>query len=162
MREGLEMVNWRPKSENGTCPRSQGVLAVVMQTFSELAGASAAPHTGRPKNPPHIMPTYDYECQACGHHFEARQSMKDPHLTDCPLDSCVGPVKRKIGVGAGFIFKGNGFYITDYRSDSYKAAAKKDSESSTSSGSTASTSTATASTSTPSAPAAPAKAASAT
>ena len=76
-----------------------------------------------------IMPTYEYECQTCGHPFEAKQSMKDPHLTDCPKEGCPGPVKRKIGLGAGFIFKGNGFYITDYRSDSYKAAAKKDSES---------------------------------
>ncbi|MGV3658815.1 MAG: FmdB family zinc ribbon protein [Prosthecobacter sp.] len=76
------------------------------------------------------MPTYDYECQTCGHKFEARQSMKDPHLTDCPQEGCAGPVKRKIGLGAGLIFKGSGFYITDYRSDSYKAAAKKDSESS--------------------------------
>ena len=76
------------------------------------------------------MPTYDYQCQTCGHEFEARQSMKDPHLTDCPVADCAGPVKRKIGLGSGFIFKGNGFYITDYRSDSYKAAAKKDSESS--------------------------------
>ncbi|MCB1275405.1 FmdB family zinc ribbon protein [Prosthecobacter sp.] len=75
------------------------------------------------------MPTYDYECQTCGHKFEAKQSMKDPHLTECPQEGCPGPVKRKIGAGAGFIFKGNGFYITDYRSDSYKAAAKKDSES---------------------------------
>jgi predicted nucleic acid-binding Zn ribbon protein len=58
--------------------------------------------------------------------------MKDPHLTDCPQQDCSGPVKRKIGAGAGFIFKGNGFYITDYRSDSYKAAAKKDSDSSSS------------------------------
>ena len=74
------------------------------------------------------MPTYDYECQKCGHQFEARQSMKDAHLTDCPQEACEGPVKRKIGLGAGFIFKGNGFYITDYRSDAYKAAAKKDSE----------------------------------
>ncbi len=96
------------------------------------------------------MPTYDYACQTCGHEFEARQSMKDPHLTDCPQEGCAGPVKRKIGVGAGFIFKGTGFYITDYRSDSYKAAAKQDS---------AAASSAT-TTSTPSAPApaaAPAK-----
>lgn len=89
------------------------------------------------------MPTYDYECQTCGHQFEAKQSMKDPHLTDCPQESCAGPVKRKIGVGAGFIFKGTGFYITDYRSDSYKAAAKKDSESASSSASTTTGSTAT-------------------
>lgn len=69
--------------------------------------------------------------------------MKDPHLTDCPKEGCPGPVKRKIGLGSGFIFKGNGFYITDYRSDSYKAAAKKDSESaSASSSSTSSTSAA--------------------
>jgi len=99
------------------------------------------------------MPTYDYECQSCGHHFEARQSMKDPHLTDCPQESCAGPVKRKIGVGAAFIFKGSGFYITDYRSDSYKAAAKKDSDSSSSSSSSSPTP------STPAPAAAPAKAA---
>jgi putative FmdB family regulatory protein len=74
------------------------------------------------------MPTYDYQCQTCGHQFEAKQSMKDPHLTECPQTGCPGPVKRKIGLGAGFIFKGSGFYITDYRSDAYKAAAKKDSE----------------------------------
>ncbi|MBE7497935.1 MAG: zinc ribbon domain-containing protein [Verrucomicrobiaceae bacterium] len=84
------------------------------------------------------MPTYDYECQTCGHHFEARQSMKDPHLTDCPQEGCVGPVKRKIGVGAGFIFKGTGFYITDYRSDSYKAAAKQESAAASGGGGTAS------------------------
>lgn len=84
------------------------------------------------------MPTYEYECQTCGHQFEARQSMKDPHLTDCPKPECAGPVKRRIGVGAGFIFKGNGFYITDYRSDSYKAAAKKDSEAASSSSSSSS------------------------
>lgn len=99
------------------------------------------------------MPTYDYECQSCGHHFEARQSMKDPHLTECPQESCAGPVKRKIGVGAGFIFKGSGFYITDYRSDSYKAAAKKDSDSSSSSSSSSPAP------STPAPAAAPAKAA---
>jgi putative FmdB family regulatory protein len=76
------------------------------------------------------MPTYDYQCQTCGHEFEARQSMKDPHLTECVQPGCAGPVRRKIGMGAGFIFKGSGFYITDYRSDSYKAAAKQDSASS--------------------------------
>lgn len=88
------------------------------------------------------MPTYDYECQTCGHQFEAKQSMKDPHLTDCPQQDCAGPVKRKIGVGAGFIFKGNGFYITDYRSDSYKAAAKKDAESASASSSSSTASSA--------------------
>lgn len=93
------------------------------------------------------MPTYDYECQTCGHQFEAKQSMKDPHLTDCPQENCAGPVKRKIGIGAGFIFKGNGFYITDYRSDSYKAAAKKDAESASASSTSSSASTAASSTS---------------
>lgn len=100
------------------------------------------------------MPTYDYECQTCGHQFEARQSMKDPHLTDCPQEGCAGPVKRKIGLGAGLIFKGSGFYITDYRSDSYKAAAKKDSESgSSSSASTSASSGSGGGSSTPAAPA---------
>src|SRR4051794_30972077 len=73
------------------------------------------------------MPTYEYECTKCGHAFEAVQSMKDPHLSDCPQAGCPGPVRRKIGRGAGIIFKGSGFYQTDYRSESYKAAAKKDS-----------------------------------
>ena len=82
------------------------------------------------------MPTYEYECQGCGHQFEARQSMKDAHLTDCPVAECAGPVKRKISMGSGFIFKGSGFYITDYRSDSYKAAAKKDSDSGSSAAAT--------------------------
>lgn len=88
------------------------------------------------------MPTYDYECQTCGHRFEARQSMKDPHLTDCPQTECAGPVKRLIGAGSGLIFKGSGFYITDYRSDSYKAAAKKDATSSSSSSSSTASSAA--------------------
>jgi putative FmdB family regulatory protein len=79
------------------------------------------------------MPTYDYRCLECGHEFETRQSMKDPHLTDCPKEGCHGKVKRKIGLGSGLIFKGSGFYITDYRSDSYKAAAKADGSASSSS-----------------------------
>ncbi len=52
--------------------------------------------------------------------------MKDDRLTDCPLDDCDGNVKRLIGTGAGIIFKGGGFYETDYRSDSYKKAAQAD------------------------------------
>ena len=103
------------------------------------------------------MPTYDYECQTCGHQFEARQSMKDPHLTDCPQESCAGPVKRKIGLGAGLIFKGSGFYITDYRSDSYKAAAKKDSESSSSAAPASSSSSGSGSSAASTASSAPAK-----
>lgn len=72
------------------------------------------------------MPTYQYECQKCRHNFEKFQSMKDRPLTTCP--KCKGRVKRLIGGGAGIIFKGSGFYTTDYRSDSYKSAVKKDKE----------------------------------
>ncbi len=76
------------------------------------------------------MPTYDYLCESCGHRFEYFQSMNDEKLKDCPLEDCSGPVKRLLGTGAGIIFKGGGFYETDYRSDSYKSGAKKDSEAS--------------------------------
>ncbi len=77
------------------------------------------------------MPTYEYECEKCGHHFELFQSMKEPAKKTCP--QCKGRVRRLISGGAGLIFKGSGFYITDYRSEGYKSAAKKESSSSTSS-----------------------------
>ena len=67
------------------------------------------------------MPTYEYECQRCGHEFEQFQSIKDEPLKRCP--KCRGKVRRKIGTGAGIIFKGAGFYATDYRSEGYKKAA---------------------------------------
>ncbi len=70
------------------------------------------------------MPTYEYECQKCGHRFEEFQSMKDAALTRCP--KCKGKLKRLIGAGAGFLFKGSGFYITDYRSSSYGDKKKAD------------------------------------
>src|SRR5713101_2423742 len=79
------------------------------------------------------MPTYQYECLKCKKTFELFQSMKDDSLKTCPKDRCrmkkwgKGRVKRLLGAGAGLIFKGSGFYITDYRSDSYKSAAKKES-----------------------------------
>lgn len=78
------------------------------------------------------MPTYEYSCDKCDHQFDVVQSIKDKPLTVCPQDKCrlkkwgKGKVKKMIGSGAGLIFKGSGFYITDYRSDSYKEAAKKD------------------------------------
>lgn len=72
----------------------------------------------------HCMPTYEYKCETCGHQFEVFQSMKDERLTDCPQAGCGGRVRRLLGTGAGIIFKGSGFYQTDYRSDSYKKAAK--------------------------------------
>jgi len=81
------------------------------------------------------MPTYEYFCAKCGHQFEKYQSITDKPLTICPEDVCVqqkwgrGRVKKKISAGAGLIFKGSGFYITDYRSEGYKQAAKKESES---------------------------------
>ena len=70
------------------------------------------------------MPTYEYECEKCEIIFEKFQSMKDDPIKNCP--ECDGTVRRLIGAGAGFIFKGSGFYITDYRSESYKQDAKKD------------------------------------
>lgn len=72
------------------------------------------------------MPNYDYECQKCGNRFEVFQSMNDPKLTDCPADGCDGTVRRLLGTGGGIIFKGSGFYQTDYRSSSYQAGAKAD------------------------------------
>jgi putative FmdB family regulatory protein len=72
------------------------------------------------------MPTYDYECNACGHKFEHFQSITSPALRKCP-ECGKNKIKRLIGTGAGIIFKGSGFYCTDYRSDSYKASAKADS-----------------------------------
>jgi len=71
------------------------------------------------------MPNYDYRCEQCDHVFEVFQSMNDDKLTDCPKDDCEGAVKRLLGTGAGLIFKGTGFYETDYRSESYKAGEKK-------------------------------------
>jgi putative FmdB family regulatory protein len=73
------------------------------------------------------MPNYDYECQKCGNRFEVFQSMNDAKLTDCRVDGCDGSVKRLLGTGGGIIFKGSGFYQTDYRSSSYKEGAKADS-----------------------------------
>ncbi|MEI8293478.1 MAG: FmdB family zinc ribbon protein [bacterium] len=79
------------------------------------------------------MPNYDYECEKCGKTFEVFQSMKDKAFETCPESSCrmeqwgQGKVRRLLGTGAGLIFKGSGFYITDYRSEGYKQAAKNDS-----------------------------------
>jgi putative FmdB family regulatory protein len=71
------------------------------------------------------VPTYEYECQSCDHSFERFQSMTDKPLQRCPECRC--KVKRLIGTGAGIIFKGSGFYETDYRSKSYQQGAKKES-----------------------------------
>jgi putative FmdB family regulatory protein len=87
------------------------------------------------------VPTYEYVCEKCGHHFEKVQPISAKALTVCPEELCAqkrwgrGKVKRAINVGGGLIFKGSGFYVTDYRSEKYKEAAKKDSSSASSSGS---------------------------
>ncbi len=66
------------------------------------------------------MPNYDYKCVECGHIFEVFQSMKDEHLKECPV--CGGKVKRLIGGGSGLIFKGTGFYLTDYKNKKTESA----------------------------------------
>ncbi|MEX2186779.1 MAG: zinc ribbon domain-containing protein [Pirellulales bacterium] len=71
------------------------------------------------------MPTYDYHCDACEHEFEHFQTITSPLLTKCPKCG-KKKLRRLFGTGAALVFKGSGFYTTDYRSDSYKDAAKKD------------------------------------
>ena len=79
------------------------------------------------------MPTYEYHCEKCGHDFELFQSISATALKHCPKEQCAqkkwgkGRVTKKISAGAGLLFKGSGFYITDYRSQKYKDAAKKES-----------------------------------
>ena len=79
------------------------------------------------------MPTYEYVCEKCGHEFEAVRSISAEPLRICPQEFCArkkwgrGRVRKKVSAGAGLLFKGSGFYITDYRSEGYKQAAKKDS-----------------------------------
>jgi putative FmdB family regulatory protein len=79
------------------------------------------------------MPTYEYSCEKCGQTFEVFQSMRDEPFRECPKENCRlpkwghGKVKRLLGTGAGVIFKGSGFHVTDYRSPAYKEAAKKES-----------------------------------
>ncbi len=70
------------------------------------------------------MPTYDYECTKCGHAFEEFQSITAAPLEKCP--ACAGKVRRLIGTGGGLLFKGSGFYQTDYRSAAYQKAAAGD------------------------------------
>jgi putative FmdB family regulatory protein len=78
------------------------------------------------------MPTYDFHCTKCEQNFEAFQSMRDEALSECPKELCRlpkwghGKVKRLLGTGAGIIFKGSGFYTTDYRSHSYQEGVKKE------------------------------------
>ena len=70
------------------------------------------------------MPTYEYECQRCGHRFDLFQRITDAPRQRCP--KCRGRLQRLLGMGAGVIFKGSGFYATDYRSESYRKAAQSE------------------------------------
>ena len=69
------------------------------------------------------MPTYEYRCKKCGYQFEEFQKITDPPLTTCP--KCKGTVQKLISSGTGLIFKGSGFYTTDYRKDKSKIEPKK-------------------------------------
>ena len=80
------------------------------------------------------MPTYEYHCDACEHNFDEFQSMSDKPLKKCPQCG-KSKLRRVFGTGAAILFKGSGFYQTDYRSDSYKAAAKAEQEGSKPAGS---------------------------
>lgn len=82
------------------------------------------------------MPTYDYVCDGCGHAFELFQSMSDGVKRTCP-ECGKKKLRRLIGAGGAIVFKGSGFYKTDYRSDSYKKGAEADKSASGSSGSSA-------------------------
>ena len=70
------------------------------------------------------MPTYEYKCRDCGEKFDEIQKMTDLPVSKCP--SCGGPVDRIISGGSGMLFKGKGFHVTDYRSESYKKAAQQE------------------------------------
>ncbi|MGD9896876.1 MAG: FmdB family zinc ribbon protein [Candidatus Methylacidiphilaceae bacterium] len=80
------------------------------------------------------MPTYEYECTRCEAVIEVFQRISDPPLQVCPKEVCGGRLKRRISGGAGLLFRGSGFYITDYRSEGYKKAVKAEKESSSSGG----------------------------
>jgi len=79
------------------------------------------------------MPTYEYRCPECGNEFEKFGRMSDPPVQECPR--CNAEAQRKISGGAGLVFKGSGFYITDYRGEGYKKAAESDKGGSSSSSS---------------------------
>jgi putative FmdB family regulatory protein len=108
----------------GSLNSDENRLACILLFLAENCVRSPVRHS--------FMPTYEYSCEKCAGTFEIVQSMRDAPLKECPKDLCRqkkwghGKVKRLIGTGAGLIFKGSGFYITDYRSDSYREAAKKD------------------------------------
>lgn len=75
----------------------------------------------------YIMPTYEYECEKCGHRFETFHSITEEPLAVCP--KCHGRLRRLIGAGGGIIFRGSGFYATDYRSEEYRKKSKEEKKS---------------------------------
>ena len=85
------------------------------------------------------MPTYEYECEKCGYRFEKFQKMTEKPIKKCP--NCKGKVRRLIGIGGGIIFKGPGFYTTEYRSEEYKRREKEEKGLSSTSSSSSSCST---------------------
>ena len=92
---------------------------------SQVARSIGRPGPPTPLPPSPAMPTYEYRCADCSHEFECFQRMSDEPVSICP--ECGGSVERLISAGAGLLFKGEGFYITDYRSESYKKKAEKES-----------------------------------
>jgi putative FmdB family regulatory protein len=99
-----------------------GVAALIntrrSDIFSRLSATRLTTHS------PDRMPTYEYRCRECGTDFEKFQRMSDEPVAECP--KCGAQAERRLSAGAGLLFKGSGFYITDYRGDSYKKAAEGD------------------------------------
>ena len=128
----------RPRATRGTRgTRRRADGAAPAEARSPPSTSTCCPTATAPSSPsredsPKPMPTYEYTCSKCGHSFEKVQSIKEDALTVCPRDVCPrkrwgkGKVIRRISAGGGLIFKGSGFYETDYRSENYKAAEKKE------------------------------------
>lgn len=102
-----------PRGRSVAAPRAGAYLSRVCDETEQ-----ATPHQP-------TMPTYEYRCAACGAEFEKFGRMSDPPREPCP--ACGAEAQRKLSAGAGLLFKGSGFYITDYRGDSYKKAAASES-----------------------------------
>ena len=131
-----------PFQSQGVVPRDKIEIAVAHfqhgLEFCYIYSTMATVSSGRP----HDMPTYEYSCTKCGQNFDAYQSMRDEPFKECPKELCRlekwghGKVVRLLGTGAGLIFKGSGFYTTDYRSKNYQEGAKKETPVSTAADST--------------------------